>query len=67
MRASRKLEKCTEICKYNISGLCAFGLRDRVGYFLDDNVKLECLFMLDNALAMNTVEAAKSIVRGKLD
>jgi len=39
MRSDKHLGKCTEVCKYNSNCICSFGLRNKVGCYLDDDVK----------------------------
>ncbi len=66
IRANKHLGVCTEICKMNPSGICAFSLRNSHGCYLDPEVQKETVEIYANALVINTVQRAKEFVRGKL-
>lgn len=66
MRAEKHLEPCTEDCKYNTSGGCAFSLRNRYGCYLEPEIRRITSEMLANALTINTLQRAKEFIRGKL-
>ena len=63
MRAEKKLERCDESCKYSSSGVCAFGLRDRAGCFLDPGVRKLAANIIIEAKAVNSIEMAKTVLR----
>ena len=66
MRASKHLEHCTEDCKYNTSEVCSFGLRTRVGCYLDSDVREYAAMLFIRARETNSIEAAKSIAIGHM-
>ncbi len=66
MRANKHLESCSETCKMNPSGICAFSLRNSHGCYLDPEVQKEAAGIYANALVINTIQRAKEFVRGKL-
>ncbi len=63
MRAEKKLDKCNEDCRFNSSGLCAFGLRDNVGCYLDSDVRVTVGNILIDARIHNTKEAIQTLVK----
>jgi len=65
-RANKHLEQCTEICKMNPSGICAFSLRNSHGCYLDPEVQKASAELFANAIIVNTIQRAKEFVRGKL-
>ncbi len=62
MRAEKKLDKCDEDCKYSSSGICAFGIRNNIGCYLDDDVKMIAANIIIDAKVHNTKEAIQMLV-----
>lgn len=62
MKAEKKLDKCNEICKYNSSGICAFGLRNNVGCFLEPEVWKLAADIIVDAKTYNTKEIIKTLI-----
>jgi len=52
IRAKEHLDKCTEKCDYNPSGICAYGYRNRAGCYLDNQEKHEDLMRSQSFLTM---------------
>ena len=62
MRAEKKLDKCSEPCEFNSSGICAFGLRNNVGCYLDLDVKRTAANIFIDARTHNTKDAIKALI-----
>lgn len=62
MKAEKKLDKCDEDCRFNTSGICAFGLRDNVGCYLDSDVRVIAGNILTYARTHNTKEQIKILI-----
>lgn len=62
MRAEKHLDKCDEECKYNATGICAFGLRNNIGCFLESDVQKVAAEIIIDAKRYNTVESIKSLI-----
>ncbi len=66
MKANKHLESCTETCKMNPSGICAFSLRNSYGCYLDPEVQKEAAEIYEHAKEVNTIKIAKSLLKGEL-
>lgn len=62
MKAEKKLDKCDEQCFYNLQGICAFGLRDRIGCYLNPQVRKIAADIIVDAKTYNTKDIINTII-----